>query len=245
MQIKNCVKHNSLQPIAVFLLVLAAYFPQFYGFVGTDAGVYYETARRLAGDGRLELWQNYWDHKPPLIYLFLAPYTYLDQWLGDTYGLKIGAISAYGALSFLLYKVLSTQASSTQDRNLAALVASLFAAIVMGWMDFVANGLLMVSATTLAFAGLAMTIKCSNKKMAFFAGVLIGISPFFCPTALTALPFFFLILLMKKKKASNWSEALSAISGFSIAAGISFFLLTTFAGDSLIERADSKLKCNT
>lgn len=219
---------------ALLATVLTAYLPQLYEFVGTDIGVYYEIGRRLATDGRLELWGNYWDHKPPLIYLYFAIFSHLDALLGDTSGLKLGALCAYSGLTLLAYRALSI-ARPTDSRTLAALGSAAATSLVLGWLDPVANGILMVSALICAFSGLVLCADGKRDTTVFLGGALIGLAPFLRPTALTALPFMLTLLFLEYRKTGERRRLWLALSGAVMVAGGCALWLLTFGGSAVFD----------
>jgi hypothetical protein len=180
----------------MIICIIIAYLPHFFTFVGTDIAVYYETGRRLASDGNLSLWVNYWDHKPPLIYVIFAAFTHLDYLLGNTWGLKIGVLALYIAGASLVYIALLRYCSGLGQKFAAAIGLSLSIVLALGWVDFATNGILMVLAIFLSFSGLVFAISAIGVKEALLGGVLIGLAPFFRPTALTGFGVLSLLLFI-------------------------------------------------
>lgn len=226
------LRHLSIP--ALLGVVLIAYLPQLHEFVGTDIGVYYEIGRRLATDGRLELWGNYWDHKPPLIYLFFALFSHLDAWLGDTAGLKYGTLAGYAGLTLLVYRALSGSRPA-EGRILATLGSATCASLILGWLDPVANGILMVGALLCAFSGLVLCVDGRRDASTLLGGALVGLAPFLRPTALTALPFMLVLLVVADRTPDGKRRLGLSLGGCIMVAVTCALWLLSFGGTAVFD----------
>lgn len=165
--------------------------PYFHAFVGTDIGVYYEVAKRLVADGRLELFGNYWDHKPLLPFLAFAPFTWLDAPGAEFRGLRLGMLAVYAG-SALLAMWASMLAMPRTLGGVAAMLASAIAVVALGFMpqiDERQSGILIIAGVCFEFASVMCLVRSLERRSTGFAiasGILAATAPFWRPTSIAA-----------------------------------------------------------
>lgn len=171
----------------------------FFMFVGTDVGGYYEISRVLFEQGKLALFDNYWDHKPILIYFWFLPFHWLDIFISySSLGLRIGAWLLYCTNAILLYigflKVSSVfDIADTWKSKIVYLFPALFyCSISFSTLDYAQNNILSMASFGLSFAGLLFSLAYlySNHKclhIAFLAGFILSCAVFFRPTGIAGI----------------------------------------------------------
>jgi hypothetical protein len=222
----NLTSRNYLYFFVILLSIIFLYTPHWYTFVGTDIGVYYEIANRWSQDGFIRLGINYWDHKPPLIYILFLPFTLLDRVIGDSWGLKFGSLLLY--ICGLILVWFSSKYHTAKVPSVSALVVMIIAIVALGPLDYAQNGLPMLLAICFNFSGLCLIASVrsnDNFKRALAGGILIGLSPFLRPTAVTGAILLTSIFAYKAWRKEEFSAY--RISLIATAVTISVFLITT------------------
>lgn len=181
-------------------VVCVQYAPLWRTFIGTDLGVYWEVARRLAIDGRLALDGNYWDHKPPMVYLLLAPFAVLDTPGRELLGLKVGTLTIYVGHAILACWAIARAGGRGASAWIVAtaMVGLVMALVLHARLDAALNGILLVCASLTEAAGVALLIaaivaraqddegqtRADALRAAVCAGVLLAIAPCWRPSAI-------------------------------------------------------------
>lgn len=205
---------------ALLAVIVAAYWPYFRTFIGTDLGVYWEVSRRLHEDGQLALGINYWDHKPPAAYFALLPWHRFTTPELEFRGLKLGALAIYlGSFALVALALLRAAADRSPARTLAicGIVATAAAFSLDARLDAAQNGLPSIGALCFEAAGLAfLAAAVMNRKRVFsalLAGFLLASAPFWRPTSaiggfLLACAFGMVPLVaLMKGRPPKWTRA--------------------------------------
>ncbi len=80
----GAIKGLSFPAIALTILLLIVYLPIFLSFPGRDSGVFLYAGQRIL-EGKVP-YVDFWDHKPPVVYLINATGLYLGT--GSVYGVR-------------------------------------------------------------------------------------------------------------------------------------------------------------
>lgn len=177
----------------ILTVVNAAYLPYWYTYAGTDLAVYWEVAQRFAESGRLALGETYWDHKPILIYLALAPWALLGAFMSGLAALKMGVLVIYSLGPLAAFAAaarwMSTLTHSTARTLLIAPGIAACAALSLdARIDAPHNGILVVAGLWTEAAGLLLlAIPGPSSRRSIAAGILLGAAPFWRPTSIAGL----------------------------------------------------------
>ena len=211
--------------------------PYFFAFVGTDIGVYYEVSKRLALDGHLTLFGNYWDHKPILPYLAYLPFTGLDTPAQEFLGLRVGMVAIYaGAALLAMWSMLL--AMPRRAGGVLVATAAAVCVVALGFMPSIderQSGMLIIAGVCVEFASVMMLVRAVERASlpaALMSGFLAGTAPYWRPTSIGAgLLLGLLLILVWRRDPRTRLLALAALST-AFATGLSWLALTLAMGSS-------------
>ncbi|MBL9001851.1 MAG: hypothetical protein JNK25_12015 [Phycisphaerae bacterium] len=241
-------------------LVALCYWPYFRVFIGTDLGVYWEVSRRWCESGRLSLLGNYWDHKPPAVYLALLPWHGLGHDGAEFLGLKIGTLLIYAAsFAGILVAILIAARDLRPWRILgvSGLVAAAAAISLDARLDAAQNGIAAVAALTFEGAGLVamgLALRRTDRRMriaAVVAGVLLASAPFWRPTSIVGGGLLALIASvgigarLVNRRWPTWMSGVVWTLGAASATAFAWLLLVIASGSSIGDFIFAVLAFNT
>ncbi|MBB3304160.1 MULTISPECIES: hypothetical protein [unclassified Enterobacter] len=218
--------------LILFVIVTVLYYPQFFGFVGTDGGVYYEVTNRLKIDGGLHLWKNYWDHKPNLTYYLIYPFTFLSIVEMESLGIKLAFLTYYilgGAISLLAINMINSK-----NQIILLISFAIMFQFLLGDLDLVSNGVFFSLSLFLEFSGLVLALYGSKKSHLFFSGLFLGCAPFLRPTSIIAcfiLVVYFLINFISRKNNNEVRKLARIFITIFLISLILLFLLVLQSGN--------------
>lgn len=225
--------------VALALFLSVAYWPYFYTFLGTDLGVYWEVSRRLYRDGQLAIGTNYWDHKPPAIYLALLPWHALTQAHAELLGLKLGVMAIYVAGCGL---VAAAMRYARVPVALATGGAALAGALALSAsFDAAQNGVAAVAGLCCEASGLLLMIGATSRPpsrktrfAAALSGVLLSAAPFWRPTSIAGGSVLLVLgvwsLFRRAKQLPTYAWEGAVLRGFVFAAaGVGVWCLLVVA----------------
>jgi hypothetical protein len=198
-----------LTTVTIVLVITAL--PASLGFIGTDLGVAWEGARRLAIDGHMSLSQNFWNHKLPTLPAYLSIGHRLPDVIPNVLALRllIFALCWTASLGFVLscYKIL--QSNNRRTHHILALSVLV---LCTGWLDWARNGTEMFVASALngiaallAFAALTAT---QPTMLTYVAGGVMGLAPWWRPTAISTIGTIAALLLTHQTSRRRLLEIL-------------------------------------
>lgn len=220
---KSKILQFKVDYLILFIFCLFCIYPSFYEFVGTDIGVYYEISSRLFVENNLSLFENYWDHKPLLIYLWFYPFHVLDFSNYSVLGLRTGTLALLYLNAALMYHYLKSIINNFLPEAhkifLPFLLVPVFfyCSLAYGEYDFSLNGILNMASLALELAGILASyyyveFTTRGNITLMWSGFMLGTAPFFRPTAFSGIYSLIFLIVISSRSSKLRSYVFIAIS---------------------------------
>jgi hypothetical protein len=226
--------HRYLLPLLLIgVLTIILILPDFWMPSGTDYGVYFN-AGRLILKGQTP-YKDFWDHKTPGIYLYLAVWQYLfgSGW----FSAKTALIPIYFLWGLSIF-ALSERLFRRQPLSLITALTGVYLSLRLGF-DPARNGVILALSTALELLALSLVLPAfvQDRPSSFwpnlFGGILAGLAFAVRQTSVTVVIVTAALILWRLSRRRSWSSLLRVGAPFAL--GV-LMVLGTLASAAVVSR---------